>query len=358
MTKEKSITFQMAGGKAITISTGKLANLANGSCTIRQGDTIVFSAVCSASAKEDSDFFPLQVDYREKYSAAGIFPGGYIKRESRPSDKEILTCRMTDRPIRPLFPDGYFDEVQIQSMLLSADCINEPDILSVLGASVALSVSDLPFEGPIGALRVGLVDGNFVANPTNEEKKKSKLELIYAGLADKIIMIEGDAKELDEETLKKAFDFANEQVKIQIAAQLELVKLAGKAKSTPKLITVPEDITAAIVSLSKGKLEEACFIPGKEERDSALNQIFSEISEKINSDFSGQYEEKSISFKLKMAFENIVKKTIREAILTKGRRSDGRGIDDLRPLSAENRNTPKNAWNRTFFQRRNSSSGY
>lgn len=335
MTKEKSITFQMAGGKEITISTGKLANLANGSCIIRQGDTIIISAACSAPAKEDSDFFPLQVDYREKYSAAGIFPGGYIKREGRPSDREILACRMADRPIRPLFPDGYFDEVQIQSMLLSADCINEPDVLSILGASAALTLSDLPFQGPIGALRVGLIDGTFVANPTIEEMGKSTLDLIYAGLADKVIMIEGDAKELDEETLRKALEFANDQVKIQIKAQLELAKTAGKAKSTPKLITIPEEITAAVASLCKGKLEDACFISGKEERNNALNQIFSELSVKISNDFAGKHEEKSLEFKLKMAFDNIVRKTVREAILTQGRRSDGRGIDDLRPITAE-----------------------
>lgn len=335
MTKEKSITFQMAGGKEITISTGKLANLASGSCTIRQGDTIVISAVCSAPAKEDSDFFPLQVDYREKYSAAGIFPGGYIKREGRPSDREILACRMADRPIRPLFPDGYFDEVQIQSMLLSADCENSPDVLSILGASAALTLSELPFQGPIGALRVGLVDGNFVANPTNEEMGRSSLELVYAGIADKVIMIEGDAKELDEEILRKAFEFANEQVKIQIAAQLELAKTAGKAKSIPKLTTVPEEIVSAVASFCKGKLEDACFIPGKEERNNALSQVFSELLAKMNNDFAGKLEAKSLEFKLKIAFDNIVKKTIREAILLQGRRSDGRGIDDLRPLSAE-----------------------
>ncbi len=335
MTKEKSVTFQMSGGKEITIATGKLANLANGSCTIRQGDTIVISAVCSGPAREDSDFFPLQVDYREKYSAAGIFPGGYIKREGRPSDREILACRMADRPIRPLFPDGYFDEVQIQSMLLSADCVNIPDVLSILGASTALTLSDLPFQGPIGALRVGLVDGNFVANPSNEEMEKSTLELVYAGIADKVIMVEGDAKELDEETLRKAFEFANEQVKIQIAAQLELAKTAGKAKTTPKLVTIPEEITSAVDSFCRGKLEDACFIPGKEERNNALNQIFSELSAKIKSDFAGKMDEKSLAFKLKMAFDNIVKKTIREAILIQGRRSDGRGVDELRSLSAE-----------------------
>lgn len=157
-----------------------------------------------ARAKPGQDFFPLQVDYREKYSAAGRFPGGYIKREGRPSDKEILTCRMTDRPLRPLFPEGFFDEVQISGLLLSADGENEGDVLSILGASAALCLSDLPFMGPIGALRVGYIDGQFVANPTYTEMKKSSLELIYAGLPDKVIMIEGDAKELPESSLVAA----------------------------------------------------------------------------------------------------------------------------------------------------------
>ena len=162
--------------------------------TVRQGDTIVFSAACSGEAKKGQDFFPLQVDYREKYSAAGKFPGGYIKRKGRPSDKEILICRMADRPIRPLFPEGFFDEVQVCGLLLSADGVNEGDVLSMLGASTALCLSDLPFQGPIGAVRVGCIDGEFIANPTIQEMEKSTLELVYAGLPDKVIMIEGEAK--------------------------------------------------------------------------------------------------------------------------------------------------------------------
>ncbi|HBM16541.1 MAG TPA: polyribonucleotide nucleotidyltransferase [Lentisphaeria bacterium] len=332
---EKSITFKMAGDREITISTGKLARLANGSCTVKQGDTIVFSAACSGKAKENADFLPLQVDYREKYSASGIFPGGFIKRENRPSDREILICRMADRPLRPLFPNGYFDEVQVQSTLLSADFVNEPDVLSILSASVALTVSDLPFEGPIGALRVALIDGKFIANPTIEEIKKSSLELIYAGLADKIIMIEGDAKELDEETFRKAFEFANEQVKIQIDAQLELAKLAGKKKSTPKLYTVPAKVKSLVTSFCQGKLDEDCFIPGKEERNNALKLIFTEMLEKARPEFAGQEEETKLEFHLRMAFDAEVQKTIRDAILIKGKRSDGRTVDDLRSLHAE-----------------------
>lgn len=332
---EKSITFKMAGDKEITIATGKLAKLASGSCTVRQGDTIVFSAACSGKAKENADFLPLQVDYREKYSASGIFPGGYIKRENKPSDREILICRMADRPLRPLFPEGFFDEVQVQSTLLSADFINEPDVLTILSASIALTVSDLPFQGPIGALRVGLVDGKFIANPTIEEIKMSSLELVYAGLADKIIMIEGDAKELDEETFRKAFEFANEQVKIQIDAQIELAKLAGKKKVTPKLSILPDDIKKLVSSFCSDKLEEACFIPSKECRNEALNKVFAELFEKAKVELADQFEDKILEFKLRMAFDSVVQKTVRDAILYKNKRADGRSVDDLRVLTAE-----------------------
>lgn len=338
---EKSVTFKMSGDKELTIATGKLAKLANGSCTVRQGDTIVFSAVCSGKAKENSDFLPLQVDYREKYSASGIFPGGYIKRENKPSDREILICRMADRPIRPLFPEGFFDEVQIQSTLLSADFINEPDVLTILSASVALTVSDLPFEGPIGALRVGLVDGKFIANPTIEEMKKSSLELIYAGLADKVIMIEGDAKELDEETFRKAFEFANEQVKIQIAAQIELAKIAGKKKVAPTLCIVHEDIRNLVNSFCSDKLEDVCFIPGKEYRNSALNQVFAQLAEKARTELPTLNENNTLEFKLRMAFDAAVQKTVRDAILYKGKRADGRTIDELRTLTAETAVLPR-----------------
>ena len=163
---EEKIVFQFAEGKTMEISTGKMGNLANGCCIVRQGDTMVLTAACSGAAREGSDFFPLQVDYREKYSAAGKFPGGYIKREGRPSTKEILTCRMIDRPIRPLFPKGFFNEVQVQCLLLSADGQNEADVLAMVGASASLMLSDLPFDGPVGAVRVGKIGDEFVINPT------------------------------------------------------------------------------------------------------------------------------------------------------------------------------------------------
>ena len=335
MSEEFSVTINIGPGRDLTLSAGKLAQLANGSCTVRQGDTIVFSAACSGEAKKGQDFFPLQVDYREKYSAAGKFPGGYIKREGRPSDKEILICRMADRPIRPLFPEGFFDEVQVCGLLLSADGVNEGDVLSMLGASTALCLSDLPFQGPIGAVRVGCIDGEFVANPTIQEMEKSTLELVYAGLPDKVIMIEGEAKECSEETLEKAMLFANEIVKKQCEAQLELVAKVGRPKKTPTLHIVPEDFNAAMIALIADKIEAACLVPGKEDREKGLAVLKELCAEQLKDQYLEAYGEEDFNFYLGMAFDKYVRATIRKAILEKGYRPDGRGVTQIRPLSAE-----------------------
>ena len=243
---EEKIVFQFAEGQTMEISTGKMGNLANGCCIVRQGDTMVLTAACSGAAREGSDFFPLQVDYREKYSAAGKFPGGYIKREGRPSTKEILTCRMIDRPIRPLFPKGFFHEVQVQCMLLSADGVNDADVLAMVGASASLMLSDLPFDGPVGAVRVGKVDGKYIVNPTRKEMEKSTLELIYAGRPDQVIMIEGEAEFVTEAEMREAMYCANEAIKRQCAAQIELAKIAGRAKKDYHYYLVPEALQKAL----------------------------------------------------------------------------------------------------------------
>src|ERR1700675_3402287 len=191
---EKRVS-KIIGPSDLTIETGKLAKLADGSVTVRSGETIILVAAVSAtSVKEGQDFFPLTVDYREKAAAAGKFPGGYFKREGRPTEKEILTCRLTDRPIRPLFPKGWYNEVQVQTVVLSADGENDPDILSIIGASAALSVSDIPWDGPLGAVRIGRVNGKFIANPTHAEMAESDLDLIYVGNQNDIVMFEGAAE--------------------------------------------------------------------------------------------------------------------------------------------------------------------
>jgi len=329
---ETKVVFEMEAGKNVEIATGKLAQLANGSCTVRLGDTIVLITACGGAAREGANFFPLQVDYREKFSAAGRIPGGYIKREGRPSDNEILVCRMTDRPLRPLFPKGYFDEVQIQALVLSADEDNNPDVLAMLGASAALSLSSLPFNGPIGALRVGCVDGEFVANPTRSQMEKSSIELIYAGLPDKVIMIEGDADECSEEDLRDALIFANEVVKKQVQAINEIAQKAGKEKVEPVVFCPPVEIEDAVTEFCSAKLEKACLIHDKTERYAALGEISQDTIEKLTEDFP---EVENIERYVKFILEHLEEKTVRTAILEKQLRSDGRAMDQLRPLTAE-----------------------
>src|SRR6476469_1843838 len=204
---QHKVTAQI-GAHSISIETGKIAKLADGSVIVSCGETIVLaSAVSATTIKEGQDFFPLTVDYREKAAAAGKFPGGYFKREGRPTEKEILTCRLTDRPIRPLFPKGWYNEVQVQTVVLSADGENDPDILSIIGASAALMVSDIPWDGPLGAVRVSRVNGKFVANPTHTERIDSDLDLVYVGSATDVVMFEGSAKEISEADFDAALAF-------------------------------------------------------------------------------------------------------------------------------------------------------
>src|SRR6201997_5347161 len=217
------------GSSDLTIETGKLARLADGSVTVRSGETLILVAAVSATnIKEGQDYFPLTVDYREKAAAVGKFPGGYFKREGRPTEKETLTSRMIDRPLRPLFPQGYFYDTQIISILLSADGENDPDILAMNGASAALSVSDIPFAGPIGAVRVGRVKGEFVANPTHSERAESDLDLIYVGTENDVIMIEGSAREMPEPDFTKALEFAHGYAREMIQTQKDLASRVGK----------------------------------------------------------------------------------------------------------------------------------
>src|SRR3989475_4320421 len=231
------------GDKQIIIETGKLAKQADGAVTVQMGETIVIvAAVAATSAKPGQDFFPLTVDYREKAAAAGRFPGGYFKREGRPTEKEILTCRMIDRPIRPLFPKGWYNEVQVQSILLSADGENDPDVLSIIGASAALMVSDIPWAGPISAVRVGRIKGQFVANPTHAQMAESDLDLVYVGTEKELVMFEGAAKEISEADFNNALRFGHDCCRPIIAAQKELAARSGKPKRSIVTNVVPGEI--------------------------------------------------------------------------------------------------------------------
>lgn len=329
----ENVTIDIGGNRTIKIETGKLAKLANGSVTIQQGETVVFAAACSADPRPGIDFFPLVVDYRERYSASGIFPGGHIKREGRPSEKEILTARMTDRPLRPLFPEGFMNEVQISSMLLACDHQNDGDVLSILGASVALTVSDIPFNGPIGAVRVGRINGEFIANPTRQDMERSDLDLVYAGTAGKVIMIEGRSDELSEEEIRDAFYFADKIVCRMIDAQNELREKAGKEKFTPKYFLVPDELYAAIVEYCQPKMEAVCTIHDKNTRYKALADLCNEMIVALSPRFPTVEGEDAPPFK--QGFDKYTEETIRYLILEKGMRSDGRGQEDLRPITAE-----------------------
>ena len=334
------------GALPITIETGKLAKLADGAVTVRCGETIVFvSAVSATTIKEGQDWFPLTVDYREKAAAVGKFPGGYFKREGRPSEKEILTCRMTDRPLRPLFPKGYLYDTQIIGVLLSADAENDPDILFINGASAALMVSDIPFAGPVGAVRVGRVDGQFVANPTHAQMALSDLDLVYVGNATDVIMIEGAADQVPEDAFIAALHFAQGEVSKIVAAQVELAQKVGKAKRQPTLFVVKDELLEVAYAVAGDRIEGALYTPSKVARQKGVEALKNEVSAAILEKFPT-----ATKFEVSQAFDYLQKKAFRVSILDKQSRCDGRGLDDLRALSAEVGLLPR-AHGSALFQR-------
>jgi len=327
---EKRVS-KIIGSSDLTIETGKLAKLADGSVTVRSGDTIILVAAVSASSiKEGQDFFPLTVDYREKAAAAGKFPGGYFKREGRPSEKETLTSRMTDRPLRPLFPKGYFYDTQVISVLLSADGENDPDILSINGASAALCVSDIPFAGPIGAVRIGQVNGEFVVNPTHSERQHSKLDLVFVATSDDVVMIEGAADELPEEDFIRALEFAHPFVREIIEMQKELASVAGKPKREAALLNVRDDLLEVAYQVAGDRIEAALYTAGKIARSKAVDALRSEVQAAVLS-----HNPDATPFEISQAFDYLQKKAFRISVLDRQKRCDGRGFFEIRPLSAE-----------------------
>ena len=320
------------GGQDLIIETGRYAKQADGAVTVQLGETIILTAAVAASkAKPGQEFFPLTVDYRERAAAAGRFPGGYFKREGRPSEKEILTCRLTDRPIRPLFPKGWYNEVQVQSVLLSADGTNDSDILSILGASAALTVSDIPWAGPLGALRVGRVKGEFVANPTHEQQAESDLDLVYVGNEHDVVMYEGAANEITEQDFVAALKFAHEQCQPIIAAQKELQARAGKTKRQITVTVVPEEILAEAKSLAGDRIIPALLTHQKLAREAAVKAVFDDVGVKLVAKFGA---EKVTDFVLKDLQYYIQKEAVRSLILDHGKRLDGRAFDVVRPLTS------------------------
>lgn len=308
-----------------------MARLADGAVVVRSGDTVVLVTVVSATkVKEGQTFFPLSVEYKEKAAAAGMFPGGYFKREGRPTEKEILTCRMTDRPLRPMFPKGYFYDTQVITLLLSADGENEPDILSINGASAACVVSDLPFAEPVGAVRVGRIDGQFVINPTNSEREHSQLDLVFAGTKDQVIMIEGSAKELPEEDFIAALHVAQENVKVICEKQEELRAVCGKEKRSYELCLAKPELLEIGYEIAGDRIEEAIYAPSKVERQKKVGALRDEVEAVIK-----ERHPEATDFDVEQVFEYIQKKAFRISIMEKDKRADGRALKQLRPLTAE-----------------------
>ena len=340
-----NVTSQI-GSTSITIETGKLARLADGAVTVTCGETIVLVAAVSATAlKEGQDWFPLTVDYREKAAAVGKFPGGYFKREGRPTEKEILTARMTDRPLRPLFPKGYLYDTQIMSVLLSADGENDPDILSINGASAALMVSDIPFDGPVGAVRVARTEGEFIVNPTHSQREHSDLDLVYVGTKNDIIMIEGSASELPEEELIKALEFAHRHARTIIDAQSELAQKIGKPKRQSALMLVKEELLEIAYSVAGDRIEASLYTSGKVARSKAVDVLKTEVKNAILEKYPN-----ATPFEISQAFDYLQKKAFRVSILDKKVRCDGRQLGQIRQLSAEVGILPR-AHGSALFQR-------
>ena len=325
------------GGKLFSIETGRYARQANGAVMVRYGDTMVLvTAVASQEAKEDQDFFPLQVEYREKTSAAGKFPGGFIKREGRPTEKEILSSRLIDRPIRPLFPENFMNETQVIAFVLSYDGQNDADVLSAIGASAALTISDIPFDGPIAEVRIGRINGQLVLNPTHTEIEQSDLELVVAGTSDSIIMVEGESKELSENDILDALKFAQAEIKKLVQLQIDLRNEAGKNKWEIKTKAIDEELKKEVLEIAGEKFKDIVHsVLAKEERAIKNKQLQEEVISALSERFPEQ--EKVIAGIL----HDLEKELMRERILSEGIRLDGRNTTQIRPITIELGNLPR-----------------
>ena len=324
-------TFSMeVGGRTLTIEQGKMAKQANGAVLVRYGDTVVLvTATASKEPREGVDFFPLTVDYEEKMYAAGKIPGGFIKREGRPSNDATLCARLIDRPIRPLFPKGYRNDVQIVATVLSVEPDNAPELAGMIGASCALSVSDIPFDGPIAGVRVGRVDGAFVINPTAAQREVSTLNLTVAGSADAVMMVEAGASELPEEVVLDAILFGHKEIQRIVAFEQEIQAACGKPKSEARLFKVPVALAEAIDAAARPLLDEAVRNPDKLDRDAHIAAIAADMMEK----FLPEYPE--MEKEIAMAFHDLEKSVVRRMITREKIRPDGRGLEEVRPVSCE-----------------------
>ncbi|HJP17407.1 MAG TPA: polyribonucleotide nucleotidyltransferase [Nitrospinota bacterium] len=325
------------GDKKLTIETGELAKQANGAVLISYNETVVLvTAVAGKEPVKGKDFFPLMCEYREKTYAAGKIPGGFFKREGRPSEKEVLTSRLMDRPIRPLFEDGFTNETQVICYPLSHDKENDPDILGIIGASAALIISDIPFLNPIGAVRVGRVEEKFICNPTYDQLNESDLNLVLAGTKDAIVMVEGEAKELSEQVMVEALMFGHEEIKKLVDLQNKLREIAGKPKNVVENPEKNKDLIEKVARSAKEKLTDALFIKEKLAMYDAVSAIVKDTISEIGSE-----EDADLNKEIKTILSDLEKEIVRHHIIEKESRSDGRGLKDIRPISGRVKALPR-----------------
>ena len=325
------VTYKI-GDDELILETGRIAKQANGAVYAQYGGSAVIATVCaSPSAQEGLDYVPLTVDYNEKYYAAGKIPGGFIKREGRPKDKEILVSRLIDRPMRPLFDIAFGREIQIIPTCISSDQINPPDILSVIASSAAVHISDIPFNGPVAGVRVGYVNGEYVLNPTYEQIEKGDMEIVVAGTADGFTMVEGGANEVSEDVMLGALEKAQDFIAAMCRLQDELRKLSGKEKLPLSPLQVALENKDAMLAEALPQMEKACFVKGKHERRDAIASVKTALAEK----YAEQLEDEAQKKLFDALFEDMEYNILRKSILDKGVRVDGRGTEDIRPITCE-----------------------
>lgn len=323
-------------GQPLTIETGKMARQADGATVVTYGETqVLCTAVSSRKLREGQDFFPLTVNYQEKFYAAGKIPGSFFRRERGSSERETLICRLIDRPMRPMFPKGYLFETQIMPTVISADRVNDPDTLAIVAASAAVEVSDIPFNGPIAAVRVGRVGGQFVANPTLEQMAQSDLDIVVAGSRDAVIMVEGEAEFLSEGDMLEAVFFGHNAMQPLIDLQVKLGELVGKAKREFEVPQTDEALAAKVAELAEDKIREAFAIRTKQERYAALAEAKSQVKETLTADYEDRLDE------ISEILGKIEKRVVRQMIITKKVRIDGRDMKTVRPITCEIGNLPR-----------------
>ncbi len=332
---EKQVFKTTWGGRPLQIEVGQLAKQANGAVLVRYGDTVVLSAAVASKEAKDTDFFPLTINYEEKMYAAGKIPGGFIKREGRPSTEATLTARLIDRPIRPMFAEGFRNEVQVTNIVMSVETDCSPAVAAMLGSSLALSISDIPFDGPIAGVEVGRVNGEYVLNPTVEQAEQTDIELTVAGTKQAINMVESGAKEVSEEDMLGALLFGFDAIKELVAFQEEIVQAVGKEKMEVTLLQVDEVLKKEIFDASYATMKAAVMTEEKLARENNIEQVKIDIREAYAEKFAGHEDEDHLLKEVKQITEDLEKDVVRELITIDKIRPDGRKLDEIRPLSSE-----------------------